>query len=142
MLEVDTSHAEVIRRIVRSRLERFFEMLWPQFSAMRHESHEKLAEFGGSALRVVVRIDLTCWNPSHQLVIVDWKTGGWQNQMGGRGTACRLCVMGGDYTEASAGLCSSDTRKPPNRRAYKIRADRVRLGIRQDRDPNRPRPGP
>jgi hypothetical protein len=83
-LELDPSHVEVCRRIVRSRLERFFEMIWPQFSTMRHESHEKLAEFGGCALRVVVRIDLTCWNPSGELVIVDWKTGGWQNQIGGR----------------------------------------------------------
>lgn len=83
-LEIEPSLIEAYRRVVRSRLERFFEMLWPQFSSMRHESHEKLESFRGCALQVAVKIDLSCWNDRGQLVIADWKTGGWQNLIGGR----------------------------------------------------------
>ena len=83
-LELEPAEVDVYRRVVRSRLERFFEMLWPQFSAMRHQSHEKLGVFGGCALPVIVKIDLACWNPSQHLVIADWKTGSWQNLLGGR----------------------------------------------------------
>lgn len=82
--EVDPAQVEVYRRVVRGRLERFFEMIWPQFSYMRHESHEKLEEFGGCALPVALKIDLACWDPNQQLVIADWKTGSWQNLVGGR----------------------------------------------------------
>lgn len=83
-LELEPVQIETCRRVVQGRLKRFFEMLWPQFSGMRHESHEKLEGFGGCALPVVVKIDLACWNEQQQVVIADWKTGSWQNLVSGR----------------------------------------------------------
>jgi CRISPR/Cas system-associated exonuclease Cas4 (RecB family) len=83
-LDIDSTQLAVYLHLVRSRLERFFQMIWPQFSDMRHESHESLQEFRGCALPVGVKIDLACWNREDQLVIADWKTGSWQNLLGSR----------------------------------------------------------
>lgn len=83
-LEVDPGQIVLYRHIVRSRLERFFQMLWPQFSPLRHQSHEKLAEVSSCALPVAIKIDLACWDDNEHLIIADWKTGNWQNLLGGR----------------------------------------------------------
>jgi hypothetical protein len=83
-LELDPDWLRSAENLARNRLERFFRMIWPQFSQFRHEVHEQLAEFTAERSRVLVRVDLACWNEIGQLLIIDWKTGGWQNEMGGR----------------------------------------------------------
>ena len=82
--EPDPKILRFIQSAARTRLERFFRILWPQFSDYRHLQHEQLEEFDLDGSKILVKIDLACWNHEDQLCIIDWKTGGWGNELGGR----------------------------------------------------------
>lgn len=71
------------KRAIRERLDRFYQFIWPVFKGARHECHEEPAEFSIHGHRVRFQIDFACWTADGQLQIVDWKTGGAENQRGG-----------------------------------------------------------
>lgn len=71
------------RRAIRERLDRFYQFVWPPFKSSRHECHEEPAEFSIQGHKVRFQIDFACWNERGELQIVDWKTGGAENQRGG-----------------------------------------------------------
>ncbi|MFA5860317.1 MAG: PD-(D/E)XK nuclease family protein [Candidatus Thermoplasmatota archaeon] len=71
------------RRAIRERLDRFYQFIWPAFRGSRHECHEEPAEFDILGHKIRFQIDFACWNVTDDLQIVDWKTGGAENQRGG-----------------------------------------------------------
>jgi len=74
--EEKESRLVLFQRIAKNRLKRFFTMIWPQFSHMRHGLHEKMRKFQLDGIQIAVKVDLACWTLSDELAIVDWKTGG------------------------------------------------------------------
>lgn len=74
--EEEESKLDFFQRVAKNRLKRFFTVIWPQFSHMRHELHEEPRKFQLDGIRIAVKVDLACWTPSDGLAIVDWKTGG------------------------------------------------------------------
>ena len=83
-LEMDNRTLETASKTVDGCLERFFSVVWPQFSLCRHVEHETLHIFHIGSQSVTVRPDLACWGPDGDLWIVEWKTGGWSSEYSGR----------------------------------------------------------
>ena len=63
------------RRTVKSRLEHFFNFIWPIFRHYQHFTHELFSTFKLADVEIGVRVDLACWMPDRKLAIIDWKTG-------------------------------------------------------------------
>jgi len=46
--------------------------------------HEQYHEFDVDGETIALRIDLACWDGDNRLLILDWKTGSWENELSGR----------------------------------------------------------
>lgn len=74
-LELDPDLYRKLESAVQSQLDRFFRMIWPLFAQARYEQHEVLSLFEFDGLPMSAKADLTAWDDSNRLLVVDWKTG-------------------------------------------------------------------
>lgn len=75
---------DLMKRTTRDRLERFFYRIWPIFRILKYETHEESKFFEVNGHKVNVKVDFAAWDDNDNLVIADWKTGGDENEYGGR----------------------------------------------------------
>lgn len=74
-LQEEEKTLDVFLRVANNRIERFFAMIWPQFSHMKHDMHEQICEFHLDQHLIAIKVDLAAWTKNEEFVIVDWKTG-------------------------------------------------------------------
>lgn len=67
-----------------SQLDRFFRMIWPQFTHYKYEQHEVLSSFEFEGLPMSAKVDLAAWDDNDRLLVVDWKTGQWAGDLADR----------------------------------------------------------
>lgn len=91
-ITVDPGLEDVQRNIIVSRLERFYRTIWPRFQRLRYETHEHAKHFRVDGVEVKLRIDFAGWDHDGRLVIVDWKTGGSENEEAGREQLAVYCL--------------------------------------------------
>lgn len=80
-LALDPDLYSRFQNAVRSQLDRFFRMIWPQFTLCKHEQHEVLSAFEFDEILLSARVDLAAWDDNSRLLVVDWKTGQWAGDL-------------------------------------------------------------